>query len=190
MKVRKYSTKEIPAIGEAIDWLVKHKDFLNEHGLITEADECLVQADSLYDYLARSTRRKGKISDDEKAKRNMSILLRSYQKRIAELEEKLLIIRTSTDLWDRGVATSSLGGGERMRMKRRIDHLEAKLLIIRGLTDTREGKPNNADISEYERQVRESRIRVDIKKALAGNGKAAVVHTEKLKILNKELTNG
>lgn len=168
---RKYSTKDSPVVGAVIDWLGAMESILRRAGMATAADKCRQNADGLYDYLARNLHRRGAArTEAERKARNQSILLRGYQKRIAELEEKLLLIRTSTDLHERGVLTSGLpgGGGERIRMKRRIDHLEAKLLIIRELSDTTVGKSGRAAVPEKERQIHDARIRVDVEKGLRG----------------------
>ena len=129
------------------------------------------------------------MSDTELTARNQSILLRGYQKRIAELEEKLLLIRTSTDLYERGLLTSGApdAGGMKRRMKRRIDHLEAKLLIIRELTDTTVGKRKNAAVPEKERQVHDARIRVDVEKGL--RGRTHKVNTDKVAMLSSVVSS-
>ena len=169
-KLRKYSTKDAPVLGAAIEWLAAHEQAFREQGRWADANECRSHADALYDYLARNMHRKSVKTESERKARNMAILVRGHQKRIAELEEKLLLIRTSTDLHERGVLTSGApdAGGQTIRMKRRIDHLEAKLLIIRELTDTNVGKRKNAAVPEKERQVHDARIRVDVEKGLRG----------------------
>jgi len=189
MMPRKYSTKDAPVVGVAIEWLEGVAGTLNEHGLVADARQCRRHADALYDYIARNLHRRGSArTEAERKARNQSILLRGYQKRIAELEEKLLLIRTSTDLMERGLRTSDAGsGGQCVRMKRRIDHLEAKLLIIRELTDTSVGKRKDSAVPEKERQIHEARIRVDVEKGLHGR-RVPVVNPEKGRRLKAVLT--
>ena len=190
---RKYSTKDAPVVGAAIDFLNDLADVLPTVALGRESEDCRRHADALYDYIARNLQRRGAgRTEAERKARNLSILLRGYQKRIAELEEKLLLIRCSTDLHERGVRTSgdtAKGGGQCSRMKRRIDHLEAKLLIIRELTDTTVGKKRNSDVPEKERQIHDARIRVDVEMGLHGR-KTPVVNPEKGRRLEAVLTEG
>lgn len=188
---RKYSTKDSPVVGAAIEFLNDLADVLPTFALGTKADECRRQADALYGYIARNLHRRGAgRTETERKARNLSILLRGYQKRIAELEEKLLLIRTSTDLMERGLRTSDAGsGGQCVRMKRRIDHLEAKLLIIRDLTDTTVGKLGKSAVPEKERQIHEARIRVDVEKGLHGR-RTPVVNPEKGKRLMAIVDDG
>lgn len=185
---RKYSTKDAPVVGAAIEFLNDLADILPTFALGAKAEECRKQADALYAYIARNLQRRGAgRTETERKARNLSILLRGYQKRIAELEEKLLLIRCSTDLMERGLRTSDGGtGGQNVRMKRRIDHLEAKLLIIRDLTDTTAGKRGGAKVPEKERQIHDARIRVDVEKGLHGRRKP-VVNPEKGKRLKEAL---
>lgn len=182
---RKYSTKDAPVVGSAIEFLNDLADTLPTFALGTKADECRRRADELYEYMARNLHRRGAgRTEAERKARNLSIIMRGYQKRIAELEEKLLLIRTSTDLMERGLRTSDAGsGGQNVRMKRRIDHLEAKLLIIRELTDTNVGKRGNAEIPEKERQIHDARIRVDVEKGL--NGRRGIINRAKGELLGK-----
>jgi len=187
---RKYSTSGT-AVGTAIEFLEKLSDTVrNRLGSPQLGDECQHQADALYDYLARNLHRRsaGRTEAERKA-RNQSILLRGYQKRIAELEEKLLLIRVSTDLHERGLLTSGApdAGGVNRRMKRRIDHLEAKLLIIRDLSDTTEGKSHKSDVPEKERQLHEARIKVDLHNGL--RGRKPVVNPEKVERLKAHLAD-
>lgn len=188
---RKYSTKDAPVVGAAIEFLERLRAILPDHALCGEADECRRQADALYEYIARNLYRRGAgRTETERKARNLGILLRGYQKRIAELEEKLLLIRTSTDLMERGLRTSDAGsGGQCVRMKRRIDHLEAKLLIIRDLTDTTVGKRKDAAVPEKERQVHDARIRVDVEKGLHGR-RVPIVNPEKGRRLETVLNGG
>lgn len=185
---RKYSTAGT-AVGAAIEFLEKLAVTVREK-LVDPAlaDKCQEQADNLYDYLARNLQRKSVRTETERKARNQSILLRGYQKRIAELEEKLLLIRVSTDLHERGLQTSGApdAGGQNRRMKRRIDHLEAKLLIIRDLSDTNVGKRQNSEVPEKERQVHEARIRVDLNYGLNGRRK---VNPEKVQRLQADLAD-
>ena len=188
---RKYSTKDAPVLGAAIEWLQAHEVAIRHVGHIADADECRKHADALYEYLARNMTRKSVRTEAERKSRNMAILVRGYQKRIAELEEKLLLIRVSTDLCERGVLTSGApdAGGQTTRMKRRIDHLEAKLLIIRELTDTTVGKRRNSLVPEKERQIHDARIRVDIEHGLHGR-RMPIVNPEKGKRLESLLEGG
>ena len=187
---RKYPTTGT-AVGAAIEFLENLsftvRNLLNDKAL---GDECQRQADSLYDYLARNLHRRGSgRTEAERKARNQSILLRGYQKRIAELEEKLLLIRVSTDLHERGLLTSGApdAGGQTRRMKRRIDHLEAKLLIIRELSDTNVGKLNKAAVPEKERQIHDARMRVDLHNGL--RGRKPVVNPEKVQLLQEHLAD-
>jgi hypothetical protein len=183
---RKYSTKDAPVVGAAVDFLNNLADAI---GCGSQADGCRAHADALYEYMARNLQRRGAMrSESERKARNLSIIMRGYQKRIAELEEKLLLIRTSTDLMERGLRTSDAGsGGQCVRMKRRIDHLEAKLLIIRELSDTTVGKRKDALIPEKERQIHEARIRVDVEKGLHGR-RVPVINPAKVKLLEKAVS--
>lgn len=184
---RKYSTKDAPVLGAAIEWLQAHKATLTNAGMLVAASDCRKHADALYEYLARNMTRKSVKTEAERKSRNMAILVRGYQKRIAELEEKLLLIRVSTDLHERGVLTSGApdAGGQTTRMKRRIDHLEAKLLIIRELTDTTVGKSGRTAVPEKERQIHEARIRVDVEKGL--RGRTHKVNPDKVALLKSEV---
>ena len=175
-------------MGAAIEFLYGLADVLK---CGSQADCCRQHADALYEYMARNLQRRGAWrTESERKARNLSIIMRGYQKRIAELEEKLLLIRTSTDLHERSLRTSDAGsGGKCVRMKRRIDHLEAKLLIIRDLTDTTVGKRKNAAIPEKERQIHEARIRVDVEKGLHGR-RIPIVNPEKGKRLESLLEGG
>ena len=186
MNPRKYSTKDSPVVGAAIEFLNDLSEVMPE-----KADECRRHADALYEYIARNLQRRGATrTEAERKARNLSILLRGYQKRIAELEEKLLLIRTSTSLMENGLRTSdAAGGGQTVRMKRRIDHLEAKLLIIRDLTDTTVGKRKDKDVPEKERQLHERRIRVDVEKGLHGH-RVPVVNPTKGAMLCEVITEG
>ena len=188
---RKYSAKDAPVLGAAIEWLESHADDMRNRGHVVDADDSRRHADALYDYLARNMTRKSVRTEAERKSRNMAILVRQYQKRIAELEEKLLLIRVSTDLHERGVRTSDNGsGGTVVRMKRRIDHLEAKLLIIRELTDTSVGKAKRSAVPDKERQIHEARIRVDVEKGL--RARTHKVNPDKVAMLESEvgLTDG
>ena len=185
---RKYDVNKFPTVGSAVLFLESLSEKLRELGDCHEADQCKDQADELYAYIARNLQRR-KAGQDEISRqaRNQSIILRGYQKRIAELEEKLLLIRASTDLHEKGVLTSGSGvGGLRVRMKRRIDHLEAKLLIVRDLTDTSVGKRRNTNIPEKERQIHDSRIRVDVENGLRGRS----INNIKATLLKKVIEKG
>ena len=184
---RKYSTKDAPVVGAAIEMLQAHADAFHAIGQTGNAMESRAMADNLYAYLARNMTRKSVRTEAERKSRNMAILVRGYQKRIAELEEKLLLVRVSTDLCERGVLTSGApdAGGKTVRMKRRIDHLEAKLLIIRELTDTTVGKRKNSAVPEKERQVHDARIRVDVEKGL--RGRTHTINPAKVMLLEQEV---
>ena len=187
-QLRKYSTKDAPVVGAAIEFLNRLANDLPNYALCDMADKCQHHSDALYDYISRNLQRRGaNRTEIERKARNQSILLRGYQKRIAELEEKLLLIRTSTDLCERGLLTSGApkAGGIATRMKRRIDHLEAKLLIIRELTDTTVGKRKNAAVPEKERQVHDARIRIDVEKGL--RGRSHRINTDKVAMLTEEM---
>lgn len=185
---RKYSTHGT-TMGETIEFLERTAGIVREkYHDVPLGDECQQRADALYDALARNLHRRGAgRTEAERKARNQSILLRGYQKRIAELEEKLLLVRVSTDLHERGLLTSGApdAGGMHRRMKRRIDHLEAKLLIIRELSDTTVGKRNNTAVPEKERQIHDARIRVDLNKGL--RGRTPVVNPEKVRRLQADL---
>lgn len=184
---RKYSTKDAPVVGAAVEFLNALADAMaaGYYEASAVSVECRHQADALYEYMARNLHRRGAgRTETERKARNLTITMRGYQKRIAELEEKLLLIRTSTDLMERGLRTSDAGsGGQTVRMKRRIDHLEAKLLIIRELTDTNVGKRGDAEIPEKERQIHDARIRVDVEKGL--NGRRGIINRAKGELLKK-----
>lgn len=183
-KPRKYTASDSPIVGGAIQYLDELSTKLHDTGLVADADACKEQSDNLYAYLARNLQRRGAgRTEVERKARNQSILLRGYQKRIAELEEKLLLIRISTDLMEKGVTPSGGSGGIQVRMKRRIDHLEAKLLIIRELTDTTVGKRKDSAVPDKERQIHDARIKVDVEKGLRGR----LINPIKAKLLESEV---
>lgn len=103
--------------------------------------------------------------------RQTTIFIRGLKKRIAMLEEKLLLIREATTLWDRGEDNSTAPGGIRVRQQRRIDVLEAKLLVIRELSSMAVANEQKGGESSR-RQCVETRIRRGGKRVTAAEAGA------------------
>lgn len=185
---RKYKIEDMPAVGTSIECLEKMAEYAYSKGDKTLGDEVKKQVSVLYDYMARTLSRRGGEFNDT-SERNKTIRMRGMQKRIAQLEEKLLLIRCSTDLHERGNRTSDNGPGNRcQRQARRIDHLEAKLLIIREMSDTNEAVLGHqpSKVGAPSRQIHDARIRVDVEKGLHGRRKP-IVNPEKGRLLQSVL---